>query len=213
MYLAQPRHGRSGARSADPTVPTQSDGAQGAVGGAGISDQFATLSDETDVTPQLRNDPGRRKRRRPDWRKAGVWGEEEPTETLPVHGRVEEPVTETKEERRERRRKKKERKREALASSARKKAEHEAATESSRLREEGMGHNVAVEVADDSNSEAAATLSVEVLPSGAGCIQAPESRNRDTDDRDESYINPSYSESQELVLHNPGRRHEMNDMV
>ena len=206
MCLAPARRERPGVESADLTVPTHSGGAQGAVGGAGISDGFIAFSVEVDISAQISQGRGIHSRRS-EWRRPGLPREGEPAETLIVHGRVDEPVAETREERRERRQRRRERKLD------RRRAEQEAAMRRSRPRDEEMSHDVLVEVAEDSSTESAAIVSMEVLPSGAGSTQETESGNGEADDRHENYINPSYSESQELVLRNPGDRHEMNDMV
>ncbi|GFR60525.1 E3 ubiquitin-protein ligase RNF13 [Elysia marginata] len=194
-------------RSVNSTLPTDSEGAQGAVGGEGISDQFATTSSVEAVV--LRGEPGSRRKRRPEFRRAGIWQQDDGPIEFTVHGTRNEP--ETREERRERRRRKKEKKRRAEEL-----ARQTVMDEAHEAEEDALLHEVAVEVGTSEDPDTPAVLAVEVLPGIAGSIQATpdvEIQGRKKEDEEEGYINPSYSESEEVVLQNRGRRHEMNDMV
>ena len=204
MFLSHARHGSSGERTANEPMSIDFDENQGAVGGTGISDQIFAASSEADLLPQLRQDAGH-KRKRPEWRRAGVWEEEDcrPIETLSVH------LAETREERRERRKRKKERKRRA-EELARRAVETEA-NEAAGNNGGGISQCVSVEPVEDVPTQP--IPSEQVFPRRSGFIEGALGEEVNNDGNHESYINPSYSESEELVLHNPGRRHEMNDMV
>ncbi|GFO35882.1 E3 ubiquitin-protein ligase rnf13 [Plakobranchus ocellatus] len=217
VFLSQPSRGRA---RVDP-VPTDLDGAQGAVGGAGISDQFGPILDGENepLSPQQSRDTTRSKRRNRDRRRLGILDDDDRQEGLAQA--TEQRVAETREERRERRRKKKEKKRWAEEVARRTTATaSEENSSSSWLRNEVVPTEVFADASVLNSSGVAAAHQASRGDMGSEHNDENNEneriRNKQAEDENkepEDYINPSYSESEEIVLQNPSRRHEMNDMV
>ncbi|RUS72431.1 hypothetical protein EGW08_019810 [Elysia chlorotica] len=216
VFLSGAQQGSSGVRAADEStgMPTDVEENQGAVGGSWISDPVLTASSDAELSAQLRQERASRKSRRHQSKRTGVWEErEDGPSTETSSGRA----AETRAEKRERRKLKKERKR-LLEELARSKQAYQAEL-ASRIAGPVVSQNVLPVEAPENAAVLPTTQAVQALPGSAGSIQANQADQAgqpgdgDQKQDDESYINPSYSESEEVVLHNPGRRHEMNDMV